>query len=274
MRYQKFPPAKDLAPFVKCYFVWEGSAPERLEVQSPPNGFSSVVFNHADPHWAYQNTSGMQSVPKAFASGQFTSNYHLVMEGAIGMVGIVFKASAFHNFFGMQMSHLVNSRMPLSLLLGGMADQLWHAIKFETTDEGRIAILEAFILTRLEEGKSRLSVIDEALEFIDEKKGCISVEEVAANFGISRRYLEKKFLEKVGLSPKFYARIKRFNALVVKYRIAYNNKNEKIDWQQIVFEYGFHDQSHLVKEFLEFNQASPTEYHRLHHEMTRFVKPR
>ena len=46
----EFPPAKDLQPFVKCYFVWEGSAPKRLEVQSPPNGFSSVVFNHADPH--------------------------------------------------------------------------------------------------------------------------------------------------------------------------------------------------------------------------------
>ena len=39
-----------------------------------------------------------------------------------------------------------------------------------------------------------------------------------------------------------------------------------------VEEYGFHDQSHLVKEFMEFNQMNPSRYHMLHRELTRFVK--
>ena len=115
--------------------------------------------------------------------------------------------------------------------------------------------------------KANLSVIDEAVDHIDSCKGCITVEEVATHLKVSRRYLEKKFLEKVGLSPKFYARLKRFGALSNK--IAHN---PKIDWQEIVTEYGFHDQSHLVKEFLEFNQMNPTQYHLLHRELSRFVK--
>ena len=102
---------------------------------------------------------------------------------------------------------------------------------------------------------------------LEQLKGCISVEEVATHLKISRRYLEKKFLEKVGVSPKFYARIKRFGNLSNK--IAHN---EKIDWQEIVMEYGFHDQSHLVKEFIEFNQMNPSAYHLAHKELTRFVK--
>jgi AraC-like DNA-binding protein len=93
------------------------------------------------------------------------------------------------------------------------------------------------------------------------------VEAVATHLKISRRYLEKKFLEKVGVSPKFYARIKRFGNLSNK--IAHNIK---IDWQEIVMEYGFHDQSHLVKEFIEFNQMNPSQYHSVHRELTRFVK--
>jgi AraC-like DNA-binding protein len=267
MRYRKFQPATALHPFVECYFVWEGEVPEPLEVQSPPSGFSAIVFNYADPYYASQNNGELIPVPKAFASGQFTSNYQLKLKGKIGMAGIVLKPSSLHNFFGLRMSHLVNSRMPLSLLPDVEADPLWGAIKKETSDKNRIKILEEFMLPYVQKAKARLSVIDEAVEYIDLCKGSISVEAVAAHLKISRRYLEKRFLEKVGVSPKFYARIKRFGTLSNK--IAHN---EKIDWQEIVFEYGFHDQSHLVKEFMEFNQMNPSQYHLQHREMTRFVK--
>ena len=149
-----------------------------------------------------------------------------------------------------------------------IAECHWKSIKAETTDEGRIKILEEFLLSLLPEAKARLSVIDEAVEIIDLHKGSISVETVAEQLKISRRYLEKKFLEKVGVSPKFYARIKRFVSLSKE--VAYN---ENFNWQDIVFEYGFHDQSHLVKEFMEFNQMNPSDYHLKHKELIRFVKP-
>jgi len=267
MRYQKFQPVTELLPFVECYFAWEGEVPKRQRVQTPPNGFSAMVFNYADPYYASQNNGVLIEVPKAFVSGQFTSNYQLELEQKIGMVGIVFKPSSLYNFFGLRMSHLVNSRIPLSLLPGIKANFLYDAIVKETSDAGRVKILEDFVLSHLSNAKANLSVIDEAVEYIDLNKGSISVEAVATHLKISRRYLEKKFLEKVGVSPKFYARIKRFGALSNK--IAHN---EKIDWQEIVFEYGFHDQSHLVKEFMEFNQMNPSQYHLLHFEMTRFVK--
>ena len=246
MRYKKFPPAAELEPFVECYFVWEGEASERTEIQSAPNCFGAIVFNYGDAYQAFQNSSSLQSVPKAFACGLFTSNYHLVMKGTIGIFGIVPKASALHNFFLFPMSNLVNSRMPLKFLLGAMANQLWNEIKVQTSDESRNDILERFALSHLAEARSRLSVIDDAVEFIDEKKGCVSVDAVAEYLGIIRRYLEKKFLEKVSVSSKFYAQIKRFG--ILSNHIAHH---EKIDWQELVFEYGFHDQSHLVKEFMK-----------------------
>jgi AraC-like DNA-binding protein len=267
MRYQKFAPTPELFPFVECYFVWEGEAKESLDVQSPPNSFNAIVFNYADLYEAYQNSHTRTSVPKTFVSGLFTSNYHLVLKGKIGMIGIVFKAAALHNFFGIRMSTLVNSRMQLELLLPDKAELLWNTIKVETTDEGRVKILEEFLLSLLPEAKTRLSIIDEAVEMIDRNKGSITVETLAGQLKISRRYLEKKFLEKVGVSPKFYARVKRFTSLSKE--VAYN---EKFDWQDIVFEYGFHDQSHLVKEFMEFNQMNPSDYHLKHNELIRFIK--
>lgn len=267
MRYQKFPPAAELSSFVECYFVWEGETKESLDVQSPPNGFNAMVFNYADLYEAYQNGGQRMSVPKAFASGLFTFNYHLVLRGTIGMVGIVFKPSSLHNFFGTRMSQLVNSRMALELLIHEKAESLWSKVKSERSDKERVNLLEEYVQSLLPNTKERLSVIDEAVELIDHHKGSIPVGAVADQLKISRRYLEKKFLEKVGVSPKFYARIKRFVNLSKE--VAYN---EKFDWQDIIFKYGFHDQSHLVKEFMEFNQMNPSDYHMKHNELIRFVK--
>lgn len=267
MRYEKFPPSEELKPFVECFFIWEGEAKEYLDVQSPPNSFAAMVFNYGDPYEAYQNCTVKTKVPKAFVCGLFTSNYHLVLKGNIGMAGIVFRPSALHNFFGIRMSQLVNSRMPLELLLQDKAQWLGTHIKAALSDERRIKILEEFVFSHLSDAKARLSVIDEAIELIDQHKGSVSVETVAGQLKISRRYLEKKFLEKVGVSPKFYARIKRFVSLSKE--VAYN---KNFNWQDIIFEYGFHDQSHLVKEFMEFNQMNPSDYHLKHNELIRFVK--
>jgi len=267
MQYQKFSPKTELLPFVECYFIWEGDAGTGLKVQSPPSGFCSMVFNYGDPYIASQNNEPPMEVPKAFLSGQFTANYTLELNGDIRVAGIVLKPCTVHNIFNSRMSELVNSRAPLSFFPGLPVEILWTAVRNESSDEGRVNILEELMMSYLPVAKSNISIIDEAVEYIDMCKGCVSVVAVAERLNISRRYLEKKFLEKVGVSPKFYARLKRFGSL--SNTIAHQ---EKIDWQQIVLEYDFHDQSHLVKEFMEFNQMNPSQYHLLHREMTRFVK--
>jgi AraC-like DNA-binding protein len=267
MRYQKFFPSAQLMNFVECYFIWEGQTETRKEVQSPPSCYGAIVFNYGDPTWAYQNSSDLTLVPDGFICGLFTSNYHRILNGKIGMAGIVLRATAIHNFFGIRMSTLVNSRMPLEFLLGTQASRLLQEIRTGSSDEERILTLQNLMLTYLAQGKQRLSIIDEAVELIEQMNGNLSIDEVASRLRISKRYLEKQFLSKVGVSPKFFSRLKRFGMLSNK--IAHN---EKIDWQEIVSEYGFHDQSHLIKEFLEFNQTNPTHYHQYHQEMTRYIK--
>ncbi len=267
MHYQKFKPCEELQPFVECYFSWQGLVEKELDVQSPPSSFCAIVFNCTTPYGSYQNSTTRMVVPKAFACGPFTSNYHLVLKGEIAMTGIVFKASSLHNFFGLRMSGLVNNRMALEHILPDATDLILDTLKATATDEEKVKILEDFLLAHLADAKARLSVIDEAVELIDKHQGCIMVETVAEQLKISKRYLEKKFLEKVGVSPKFYARIKRFTHLSKE--VAYS---KNLNWQNLVFKYGLHDQSHLVKEFIEFNQMNPSEYLKNHQELIRFVR--
>jgi len=264
--YKKFLPIAELSPYVECIFIWERNSLEQLLVQSPPSGFNALIFNYADPYQAYQNENKKEKVPLAFVSGQFTANYHLEIQGKIGIIGAVMKASSIYNIFGLKMTSLVNKRLALQDFLEEKTDEIQNKIKKAGNAEERVQILEVFLKTHLETVPSRLSIIDDTISFIDQNNGMVTIEEVLTKFNISRSYLEKKFLQKIGISPKFYARIRRFSYL--SNQVAHN---KEINWQDIVFENGYHDQSHLVKDFKAFNHMKPSEYHKGHHELTRFI---
>lgn len=266
MTYTKYRPSSRLSSFVACYFIWKSEKEEELLVQSPPSGYNGLVFNYADPYCAYQSISQKEEVPLAFASGQFTTNYHLEIKGNLGIVGVVLHASSLYNLLGFNMAALVNKRLNLVNLLGETSREIHLKIKMPTKAEAKIKILDDFLSGFLAPAQSRLSIIDDTIDFINQKNGMVSIEEVLTQFKYSRRYLERKFLEKVGISPKLYARIKRFSYLS---NIVANNK--EIDWQDIVFENGFHDQSHLAKDYQAFNQMNPTDYHQKHRELIRFL---
>lgn len=157
--------------------------------------------------------------------------------------------------------------MPLELLLGDQAQDLLKKVRMAKDGEERSTICNEFMGSRLLNARKRMTIIDEIVELIDKKNGLVAIDEVAAVFRVSKRYVEKQFLVKIGVSPKFYARLRRF--MLVALKVTYN---PTMDWQDAVVQAGYHDQSHLSKEFIEFNGQSPSEYHQNHKEVTRLVK--
>jgi AraC-like DNA-binding protein len=266
MIYQKISPTPSLAPFVECIYWWENNCEGPIEVQSPPNGYNALVFNYGKPYMAGQVDCELKTVPSTFISGQLTSNYKLQIQEFIGVVGIVFKPTGVYNLFRLTMSNLVNERVDASLLLGEVVNELSLQIISAVDYKERISILFDYLAGKLA-GAEKRNEVDDAIDYIDAGNGAVSVFEVAEKLGVNKRTLEKKFLIKVGISPKLYARIKRF--AILSNKVAHS---EKIDWLDMVSEGGFHDQSHLVKEYLEFNKMSPAVYHKTHQELVRFLK--
>lgn len=266
MNYQKFLPVSELAAHVECFFEWKGYTEKELDIQSPPSSFCGLVINCGTLMQAHQHNGPRQAVPPAFVCGLFTSNYHLIVKGDIHSVGIVFKPCAVHDFFDIRMSSLVNSRLDLTLL-PGFDTALCTAVRESTSSDNQVGILQGFLLGKLNEAKTKATVVNDVAAEIDRLHGHVEVAALAEYFHISKRYLEKRFLEKVGVSPKMYARIKRFGAVANEVAHA-----QQVDWQKLVAEGNFHDQSHLIKEFREFNKINPTDYHKTHNEMTRYIK--
>ncbi|MDH5366715.1 MAG: AraC family transcriptional regulator [Cyclobacteriaceae bacterium] len=267
MEYKKYTSKKTTSFICEGYFYWKGEVEKELDVQSPPTSYNALVFNLGDLCYGYQHNNKTLPIPQNFVCGQFTNNYHLVIKGEIEMVGIIFKPTAMYNLFKLRMSNLVNNRMPLEHVLGGQALKIYNSLKKEPEPALKINILKKLIETWSEKAKVNLTIIDDTIEYIDERIKNITVQEVVDHFHLSKRYFEIKFLEKVGVSPKMYIRLKRISTLC--YQALYQNES---DWQEIVNDFGFYDQAHFIKEFNKFNFTSPAKYKKDHNELIRFVK--
>jgi AraC-like DNA-binding protein len=263
MLYQKIKPHPALQSYVECYFLWESDfLPTPLQVESPPNGFAAMVFNYGD---TYTYETG--PAPRSFITGQATRNYTMELQGKIGMAGIVFKPASFTSLLGIPMIHFTNIREDAYLVLGNDLDFLQDKIAEAPSNQKRINVIEEFLLTKLKKSKLKVDKIDQAVELILEKNGVISVKTLLEEFPICSRQFQRKFLSKVGVSPKYYLRIKRLGFLC--HLII---SRQKIDWQDIIYEAGFYDQSHFIKDFIEFIGKNPSVYIRENKELANFTK--
>lgn len=269
MQYQKFRPAEVLSPFVECYFTWDGiTSGEELVIESPPSGFGSIAFNYGDAYFLHNKKYERLPVPMQFITGQSIYSYKLFLSGTIGIAGIVFKPAALATLFDLPMYEYTEERVDLyNVFKKDIIDKYVASIRNAFDANERVKLLEEFILHEFELRKPSPDYIDEAATLIVEKNGMLQVNDLLQNSFMSRRTFERKFFQKVGLSPKYYARIRRIgftcNLIAGK---------KKVDWPQVFYECEFYDQAHFIKDFLEFTGRTPQQYLKENTELANFVE--
>lgn len=94
------------------------------------------------------------------------------------------------------------------------------------------------------------------LEEIEAASGNISVEGLSRKAGYSVRYVNKVFKNQLGIPPKTFCRITRFQSFL-----------NKLKWEEdekgildIAMDAGYYDQSHMIREFQQFTNSSPLRY--------------
>ncbi len=270
MIYKKYSACKELSPFVECYFIWtsEGESVKNMVVESPPNGFCSIVFNSGEPYYLQNKKYDKLVVPKQFIAGQSIYSYKLFLNGKISIAGIVLKPAALATLFDLPTYEYTEERIDLrKVFKENFVDEYTKNISEATDVLEKVKFLEAFIKGHYDIKKPQPDYIDEAANLIVEKHGMVNVKEIMENVYMSRRNFERKFFKKVGLSPKYYARIRR-----IGYLLNLIAGKQKADWASIFNECEFYDQSHFIKDFIEFTGRTPQQYLEENKELAHFVE--
>ena len=240
------PPSARLLAAAECIWHHESShtGPHGRECVLPDGRFH-VVLN--------------LSAGAAAVSGP--RSHHVVIDtaGASHVMGVVFRPAAARPFFEEPARDFYDRSVPLPLVWGPKATQLVDRLRSEVSAPRRLAILEAALIEIWSKSDRRRVTVHPAVKYalqaFQNSPHIKSVAEVSREIGWSRRWFCQAFGESVGMTPKRYCRLLRFQKVVRQVA-----SGRRVNWADLAMSGGFADQAHLAHEFRAFSGLPPERF--------------
>lgn len=247
---EEFLPSELLAPFIKSYKIIE-SRNGSTNIVLP--GTSLAMSFRFKGQTSYLNNNHQISLPFAAISGLQRSARHIHYSENAANIIVLFKetgASAFCN-------HPLHEYYAQSISLDNLFPSSEISVTLEqleacSTNAERIAIIEAFLISKLKES-SQDKLVNEAVRKIYTTNGNIRINHLINELYLSKDAFEKRFRKLTGATPKQFAHIVKMNTVVRQYK----NVSSYLD---IAYDNGFYDQPHFNKDFKRFTGQTPTEF--------------
>lgn len=243
MKYRKISPCKELASFIHSYWELKGDESDKQWDRIFPDGCAGLVINLGNTCLT-DNGSVSMEFGKTYAVGAMTSFKDNFIDSETHLLGVCLKPATFANFYSYASQH----------------ELIDNTVQFEKTDsfnldkigESPFDYLNRFFYGRI---RNKYNLLQSTIDDIYLSKGRISICELAKRHFTTVRQLERNFKKHIGLSPKEYSNIIRFqNALIM---IKNPDKNRSLS--EVAFECGYYDHSHLTNEIRRNTGLPPSE---------------
>jgi AraC-like DNA-binding protein len=250
---KKIKPSAQLQPYIDCYYLLEGDFAEPIYDVFFPDGCVEVVFNVG---WDFYRNDEKEHWAKVI--GQITQPLKIKVVGNGKSFGIWFYPHTFSLFSKIPLIDLNDKIVHLEAVFS--ADFI-HSVGdlLENNDIAQlIENVNDYLIKTIQKPKNELKndVANYAIITILTHNGAVDLNSIAQNCGISSRYLQKIFLEKVGFSPTYFTRILRFRQALN----TLNSTSAKQHLTTVGYQMGYFDQAHFIREFKEFTGFSPSHY--------------
>jgi AraC-like DNA-binding protein len=193
---------------------------------------------------AFSGVMGLQS----YMRGSF------VFQGYFKIFNIQFKPMGFSSIFKIPASLIMNKLYDLEDIFNQDLEELHEQLHEAKSMAEMVGYAESFLEKKLLSNNScwKNKALLIASEFLLNQPNTYSIEQLAYHFNMTLKTFERKFTEQVGMPPKLFARIRRFNlALYMKLY------QKDLSWMDICFQTGYYDQMHLSKDFKTFAGQPP-----------------
>jgi AraC-like DNA-binding protein len=252
-------PCPALLPFVRQYVVIQGVFEERHTARITPKGSGAIGFPFGEP-FAYaiepQHIYAGDVADQPMLIGQINTSGMALYRQAVRFLFVALQPTGIYHLLR-QAASVCNNRIVTT-------DDLYLPTYFREAQERLWGVQDPAAVVRAVEPyllrffkkipeHALLADITPMAAVIERSAGAVKVEALAEKFRITPRWLEKQFTEQVGLSPKQYARIVRFQQMM-----HYAVTRPQVVWTDLAYRFGYADQSHLIKDFQRFTGLSPS----------------
>lgn len=251
-------PRFPLGQFVEVIIYYEGVQHTHKVDRFLPNGDTEILIDfHDAPQYIYDNESlkEIQACNHVWASGFRTEPITIPSGTDAAMMVIAFKKGMAAPFFPFPMGEIANSVVDADLVWGTDFGLLREQLLATKDIDERFRIVEDFLIREFQSQMAINPCVAFAVGEMTERPDAISIAKMNARIGYSQKHFTEMFRRQVGVTPKSYLKIMRFQKAVRTIDAADN-----IDWGQISLECGFYDQSHFINDFKHFAGFTPEQY--------------
>jgi len=245
--YREFVPSEYLQPYILCYWTMasESELTETILHRVIPDGCVNIVFDlKAD---TYKEV--------AWVTGAVIKPIFPELKGLVDYIGVAFLPSGFLHFFDYAVCDFTNQSISLEVLSTKEERNLSEQLFLATHIENKVKLLEQYFGKRLRVNRKTDSVVRNALCSIFRKEGNVKIVELSKTVNSSQRQLRRKFDHWIGVSPKTFCRIIRFQSILQILR-----RDPSRDILSVALDAGFFDQSHFIHEFNSYYGLTPLEF--------------
>jgi len=262
MALYEFTPSPALAEYIRTYRIvhFQFEASTQLPVKAyPPRPEHCLSFYPRDQEKVSFAASGQKAEGlQAVLFGQLTEVTQRQVGGDFLLFQIVFKPGALYRISGVPSFELTNAYLDASLFFKDEINWVNEQLNACVAYPQMVEVVEKFLGQQIRKQTLEQHRMD-LVNILPIKNACsYSVDALAKAAFMSVRQFERVFRERMGVSPKFFVKVARFEN-------AYRMKNQypHLDWRSIAFECGYYDYQHLVKDYRVLTQQTPNEFHQL-----------
>jgi AraC-like DNA-binding protein len=255
--YRYFPPPP-LSDFVDQLWLYEGyQQPHKMERLLPDGSMELVINLNEDRTRVYDrdNTAQFSTLRGSVIVGAHSQFFVIDTAEQHSVIGVHFKPGGAFPFLGMPAGELRNTLVSLDALWGSQAGELRDRLLEAATPQRRFQILEQVLLAQGARRFGRHPAVAFALAEFSSVPHIRTVADVTAQVGLSARRFIDVFGGEVGLTPKLFCRVRRFQKVLRG--VAHGRR---ADWAAVAADCGYFDQAHFIHDFRAFSGLSPTAY--------------
>lgn len=267
LSYVNIAPSNRLSHIVVRYVIFEGKLGKTTFVQDViPALTEFFTFNLGEQLQTFLVGQKPMLLKDCFVSGLHSKPYTAFLEGDVKIIGAHIRTPFMSQLFGIPSHYLSDTALTLEDLQNVRLQEAFERAKLSKCISEAIKYIEQFIAERIYANKPLDSkwCFWDGLSAIRSSCGAISIKELCDRCSVTERTLQRHFLLGVGLSPKTYASLVRFNHVISVF-----NRTSYIS-PDILIKLGYYDEAHFIHEFKRFTSMSPTRYFRTHAGVNQF----
>lgn len=259
---QEYKPSNLVSDYIRTFRLVhydcksDGSLPAKAY---PPRPEHCLSFYARDPETVtYQNSGLTTGKLPTVLFGQQTEVTHRYVGNQFLLIQAVFKPGALFRLTGIPSHYLTNQYIDAATVFSKEIKEVNERINTCKSFPQMILVVESFIVREAKQKSCNIHPLDIVTSNLFRQDMVPNVDAMSKLACQSVRHFERQFKQRMGVSPKYFLKVMRFeNAFRLK------NKNPFLDWLSIAITCGYYDYQHLARDYKDLTGLSPTQFHEI-----------